>query len=217
MQIFQPDDLVSEFKQRELETSENGPVLAIAPPDELGGADDTGDGDDDDDDDNSNEGDDAEEETDDDYDDDDEQDSSAKTSKLPPVTKDVAQPKKKKKKVKEHSDPLGLKDPPDAIWLPLTVRRPGQPIKQMGEVLFSVELLPKVLAAKRPAGYGRSGPNENPTLPDPVGRPDLDPMKMLNPLYWLRLVLSTLVTPELLGAILVVAMLAALFFGGPCA
>jgi hypothetical protein len=36
-----------------------------------------------------------------------------------------------------------------------------------GEVELAIELLPAELAAKRPAGDGRSDPNQNPSLPEP--------------------------------------------------
>ncbi len=40
----------------------------------------------------------------------------------------------------------------------------------MGRVLISLELLPKALADKLPAGLGRGDPNTNPILPPPSGR-----------------------------------------------
>jgi hypothetical protein len=39
-----------------------------------------------------------------------------------------------------------------------------------GHVLLSVELVPKDLVRKIPAGMGRSDPNMNPVLPAPTGR-----------------------------------------------
>ena len=40
----------------------------------------------------------------------------------------------------------------------------------MGKLCISVEVLPKVIAEAKPAGFGRSQPNTNPTLPPPQGR-----------------------------------------------
>jgi hypothetical protein len=45
-----------------------------------------------------------------------------------------------------------------------------------GDVLISIEILPKEVADATPAGLGRSEPNANPYLPPPVGR-----MKLVRP------------------------------------
>ena len=55
---------------------------------------------------------------------------------------------------------------------------------------LSFEILPHKLALAKPAGFGRSAPNSNPTLPPPTGR--INWLKMFNPLYFLK----TLVGPE---------------------
>lgn len=39
-----------------------------------------------------------------------------------------------------------------------------------GEVLMSIEIMPKAVADLRKAGLGRSEPNMNPYLPPPTGR-----------------------------------------------
>ena len=153
---------------------------------------------------------------------------------------------------KAKPDPLGLSEPPDAIWVPLQARGSpsaaqririrseithrssptteclrspraraqrreiGRPPVAMGEVLLSIELLPHKFALDRPAGHGRSEPNTNPSLPEPVGRPDLSMslLSILNPLFWLRLILSFLLSPVVLLILLVVAAVALTVLGG---
>lgn len=39
-----------------------------------------------------------------------------------------------------------------------------------GDILISIEVVTSEEAASRPAGKGRSDPNQNPTLPPPTGR-----------------------------------------------
>ena len=77
----------------------------------------------------------------------------------------------------------GFSDPEDAEWLPLTKfdHKTGQHIKE-GELLVSIEILPKVEADGRPAGFGRHAPNQNPTLPAPLGRLKFS----INPCYMLE-------------------------------
>ena len=43
-------------------------------------------------------------------------------------------------------------------------------VREQGEVLISLEVMPKAVAAKRKAGLGRHAPNMNPFLPPPTGR-----------------------------------------------
>jgi hypothetical protein len=55
-----------------------------------------------------------------------------------------------------------------------------------GEVLLSIELMPKKTAESNDyaAGLGRSDPNTNPFLPTPLGR--FDPSRLLDPIYLLQ-------------------------------
>ncbi len=43
-------------------------------------------------------------------------------------------------------------------------------VEQRGRFLLSIEALPIAIANAMPAGFGRSEPNSNPTLPPPTGR-----------------------------------------------
>ena len=69
---------------------------------------------------------------------------------------------------------IGMEDEPkpaDGEWIDLyktdfkTKKREFR-----GRVLISLEIMPKTMADKLPAGLGRSEPNANPYLPAPVGR-----------------------------------------------
>jgi hypothetical protein len=64
--------------------------------------------------------------------------------------------------------------PDHADWVDLQIK--GKPA---GEVLVSIELLPKAVADKFPAGFGQSEPNQFPKLPPPIGRMRCS----LNPCY----------------------------------
>ena len=77
------------------------------------------------------------------------------------------------------------KRPKFSEWLPLSRKNfdTGE-YKKVGNILISVELLPKALADSRPAGFGRSEPNMNPTLPAPVGRVNWG--MMWNPCYMIQ-------------------------------
>ncbi len=69
-------------------------------------------------------------------------------------------------------DAIGLgKDPDDASWLTINqLNRETQKMELRGEVLLSIEILPKSSATAAPVGLGRSEPNVNPYLPPPTGR-----------------------------------------------
>ena len=69
-------------------------------------------------------------------------------------------------------DAIGLgKDPDDASWLQINqLNRETQKMELKGEVLLSIEILPKAAALSQPVGLGRSEPNVNPYLPPPTGR-----------------------------------------------
>ena len=66
--------------------------------------------------------------------------------------------------------------PRNAQWVPLYPaasrkgQAPGVVPKPSGEVLMTLELLPKSVADAFPAGQGRDEPNANPRLPAPIGR-----------------------------------------------
>uniref|UniRef100_M4BZV0 C2 domain-containing protein n=1 Tax=Hyaloperonospora arabidopsidis (strain Emoy2) TaxID=559515 RepID=M4BZV0_HYAAE len=117
--------------------------------------------------------------------------------------------------VKSFLHRLGMgDDPEDTSWLTMTTRdsRTGDRLRA-GELLVSLEILPKHLAEVRSAGLGRSEPNNFPFLPEPVDRLHLS--AMWNPCY----VLEALMGPKyyrafasfLLGSVFVMLIL----FAGP--
>jgi hypothetical protein len=62
-------------------------------------------------------------------------------------------------------------DPDDGSWLSISrLNRETMKTEKRGEVLITVEILPKTAAELLPAGLGRSEPNLNPYLPPPTGR-----------------------------------------------
>lgn len=67
-------------------------------------------------------------------------------------------------------------NPDDAEWIPFLANRTGdakaddQGRDLNGELLLSVEVVPKDMLKKVPAGHGRAEPNQNPILPPPTGR-----------------------------------------------
>ena len=74
-------------------------------------------------------------------------------------------------------------EPTDSKWVKLHMNR-GEESSEAGEVLMSIELLPRTLANELAAGNGRSEPNDHPQLGPPVGR--FDPTQLFNPLYALQ-------------------------------
>jgi hypothetical protein len=52
-------------------------------------------------------------------------------------------------------------------------------------------------------------------MPAPIGRPDLSLLSMLNPIFWIRLILGFLLNPTVLALLLVLLFAAGGFFGGP--
>lgn len=94
--------------------------------------------------------------------------------------------------VKSFMHRLGMGcDPEDGSWLTMTTRDSitGDRVRA-GELLVSVEILPKHLAEVRPAGLGRGEPNNFPFLPEPADRLHLS--AMWNPCY----VLEALMGPK---------------------
>ncbi|KAG7378050.1 hypothetical protein PHYPSEUDO_010611 [Phytophthora pseudosyringae] len=88
--------------------------------------------------------------------------------------------------VKSFMHRLGMgDDPEDASWLTMTTRdsHAGDRVRA-GELLVSVEILPKHLAEVRSAGLGRGEPNNFPFLPEPADRLHLS--AMWNPCYVLE-------------------------------
>lgn len=87
------------------------------------------------------------------------------------------------------SDDESEREKPAVRWL--TLQAPGgggmafndNDNESRGEVEVAMELLPAELAAKRPAGDGRSDPNQNPILAEP-DRASL--LSLANPLVVLR-------------------------------
>lgn len=69
--------------------------------------------------------------------------------------------------------------------------------EDMGEVLVTIEVLPKEAADARPNGKGRSSPNDFPYLPPPVGR--IKWGSLFNPLYLIRTLCGPAVLYALLG------------------
>ncbi|KAG2513554.1 hypothetical protein JM16_007521 [Phytophthora kernoviae] len=116
--------------------------------------------------------------------------------------------------VKSFMHRLGMgEDPEDASWLTLTTRhsQTGDRVRA-GELLISVEILPKPLANARSAGLGRGEPNNFPFLPEPADRLHLS--AMWNPCY----VLEALMGPKYYRAfasffLCTVCMLLVLFAG----
>lgn len=65
----------------------------------------------------------------------------------------------------------GQVSPVDGIWFDLFKTNPKTKVRENnGRVLLSVEIMPKAMAEKIPAGLGRKEPNQNPFLPPPSGR-----------------------------------------------
>jgi hypothetical protein len=96
-------------------------------------------------------------------------------------------------------------------------REVGKPPVAMGEVLLSIELLPQKFALDRPAGHGRAAPNDNPQMAEPAGRPSvgLSLLSLLNPLFWLRLLVGFLLNPIVLLLLVSVASVVGVVLGGP--
>eukprot|EP01029_Cantina_marsupialis_P007665 TRINITY_DN1863_c0_g1_i5.p1 TRINITY_DN1863_c0_g1~~TRINITY_DN1863_c0_g1_i5.p1 ORF type:complete len:706 (+),score=277.15 TRINITY_DN1863_c0_g1_i5:401-2518(+) len=107
-------------------------------------------------------------------------------------------------------------EPEDAIWLKLMNKNweTGK-MEKRGQVLVSMEIIPKQEALSKENGFGRNEPNVFPRLPPPVGRMHFS----LNPIY----ILKELLGPELfyevccfLCVLLVVAaVIGAFILGGP--
>ena len=68
----------------------------------------------------------------------------------------------------------------DKIWLD-NLKHPNF-VENQGEILISIQMLPKHIAAEFPAGKGREAPNQNPILFPPTGRIgfSLNPYKMIS-------------------------------------
>ncbi|UIZ28727.1 hypothetical protein KXD40_009391 [Peronospora effusa] len=94
--------------------------------------------------------------------------------------------------VKSFMHRLGMgDDPEDASWLTMTTRDSitGDRVRA-GELLVSVEILPKHVAEMQSAGLGRGEPNNFPFLPEPADRLHLS--AVWNPCY----VLEALMGPK---------------------
>lgn len=99
-------------------------------------------------------------------------------------------------------------DPPNSAWCKMKLHG-----EDAGEVLLSVELLPKAMADSLTAGLGRQEPNENPTLPPPVGR--LDITKMGNPMYLIQSLVGKTLVAEFACVCCCIAVIVLAFFVGP--
>jgi hypothetical protein len=83
--------------------------------------------------------------------------------------------------------------------------------ESVGEVLLSVEILPKEFADRFPAGTGRKAPNDFPALPEPVGRVHIS----LNPLKLVGQMMGTKALVALALSVAASAGTAGLVFGAP--
>ena len=150
LKVFQPDELNASLAEREerAHTLHDQQHNAKQPAEEE-----EHDDDDDDDDDYDVDDDDEDDEQ---KDDEQKDDGSAAQADAPPAvgaassnaapaeaTAAATTPKKQKKQVPKKKQGM-FSDAPDALWVPLTRREIGQPIVDMGSVLLSLELVPKV-------------------------------------------------------------------------
>ena len=89
---------------------------------------------------------------------------------------------------------LGLTKPPNAEWLNMTwYNHETQKREDRGDILISIEVLPKDIATRFDNGLGRSEPNMHPRLPPPTGRFKFH--MLWNPFY----VMSECLGPALYG------------------
>ena len=115
--------------------------------------------------------------------------------------------------VAQLKDAVGLgPEPSDSQWVKLHLNR-GEESSDAGEVLMSIELMPRSLANELAAGSGRSEPNDHPRLPPPVGR--FDPTQLFNPLYAVQQVLGDNVTGDVIGLIICAVITFVIILVGP--
>ncbi|KAF1773512.1 C2 domain [Phytophthora cactorum] len=117
--------------------------------------------------------------------------------------------------VKSFMHRLGMgEDPEDASWLTMTTRdsHTGDRIRA-GELLVSVEILPKHLAEVRSAGLGRGEPNNFPFLPEPADRLHLS--AMWNPCYVLEALMGPKYYRALASFFLCTLFVMLVLFAGP--
>ncbi len=144
---------------------------------------------------------------------DEEDETDAKTAKQLQKEADEQEAKESVKNLKKLA---GLDDdvhPENAAWLKMyTEYKDGKMCREFaGQVLISVEIVPKVVAEEAPVGLGRSEPNINPQLPDPVGR-----MKFsLNPFYLLNEIMGPALCRKVFMTCLFIGLIALLIWGGP--
>jgi hypothetical protein len=103
--------------------------------------------------------------------------------------------------------------PENAAWLKMyTEYKDGKMCREFaGQVLISVEVVPTMVAKEAPVGLGRSEPNINPQLPEPVGR-----MKFsLNPFYLLNEIMGPALCRRVFMICLLIGVIALLIWGGP--
>lgn len=106
------------------------------------------------------------------------------------------------------ADPFGDGRPKNRFWLDML--HPGFDGVQ-GKLMFSLEVMPKGVAEKLPAGVGRSDPNSNPYLPDPDGRFQWS----LNPFTIIRQLLGDRCMGKVCGLLCCVAIVFILLFKIP--
>ena len=89
---------------------------------------------------------------------------------------------------------LGMTKPPNAEWLHMTwFNHETGKREDRGDILISIEILPKDIATRFDNGLGRSEPNMHPRLPPPTGRFKFH--MLWNPFY----VMSECLGPALYG------------------
>ena len=104
---------------------------------------------------------------------------------------------------------IGLGPLPDnSKKLPLTrVNKKTGKTEKMGSALVGVEILPKPVAERLEAGFGRAEPNTNPVLDPPAGR--IDWTQMWNPMYMIRTCIGKKMFVQLFCLLFTVGFIAA--------
>ncbi|KAL7684667.1 putative C2 domain, FerIin domain, C2 domain superfamily, Ferlin family [Plasmopara halstedii] len=117
--------------------------------------------------------------------------------------------------VKSFMHRLGMgEDPEDATWLTMTTHDSQTRDRiRAGELLVSVEILPKHLADVRAAGLGRGEPNNFPYLPEPADRLHLS--AMWNPCHVVKALMGPKYYRAFASFFLCTLLLLLVLFTGP--